>query len=247
MREALRQLILVFILKMQWFIGYKAMFHIPQLTYSQFHDFLFFLPKHPGAAQMLRDIAAVDFLTQLSPNVEPRLRAVIDGTLDQLCHLPDLLPSQGMVYVDGSHTGAATGVASNSQIFFSCLDSVCTYKLWSIQGTCATLFAQMCDCGLWCFICNISSWRRTSCGLFPKGWTGPSRGTAPEDSRYWCFKKALRISFFACKQHTMFSPCAVQCMSLWSAWSFLCSHGWRWQTRIGIFSLRTRGEGQICC
>lgn len=66
---------------------------------------------------MLRDVGAVDFLTQLSPNVEPRLRAVIDGTLDQLFQLPDLLPSQAMAYVHGSHAGAPTGVASHSQIF----------------------------------------------------------------------------------------------------------------------------------
>lgn len=82
---------------------------------------VFFLPKHPGAAQMLRDVGAVDFLTQLSPNVEPRLRAVIDGTLDQLFQLPDLLPSQAMAYAHGSHAGAPTGVASHSQIFFSVL------------------------------------------------------------------------------------------------------------------------------
>lgn len=67
---------------------------------------------------MLRDVAAVDFLTQLSPNVEPRLRAVIDETLDQLCHLPDLLPSQATAYVHGSHGEALTGVASYSQFFF---------------------------------------------------------------------------------------------------------------------------------
>lgn len=81
--------------------------------------FFFFLnlPKHPGAAQMLRDVGAVDFLTQLSPNVEPRLRAVIDGTLDQLFQLPDLLPSQAMAYVHGSHAAAPTGVATRSQIF----------------------------------------------------------------------------------------------------------------------------------
>uniref|UniRef100_A0A671XHA6 Rotatin n=1 Tax=Sparus aurata TaxID=8175 RepID=A0A671XHA6_SPAAU len=56
------------------------------------------LSKHPSAAQMLRDVGAVDFLTQLSPNVEPRLRAVIDGTLDQLFQLPELLPSHAPVY-----------------------------------------------------------------------------------------------------------------------------------------------------
>uniref|UniRef100_A0A673ANH1 Rotatin n=1 Tax=Sphaeramia orbicularis TaxID=375764 RepID=A0A673ANH1_9TELE len=63
------------------------------------------LSKHPSAAQMLRDVGAVDFLTQLSPNVEPRLRAVIDGTLDQLFHLPELLPSHTIVY---SHNQPAT-------------------------------------------------------------------------------------------------------------------------------------------
>ncbi|KAG7267026.1 hypothetical protein CRUP_032122 [Coryphaenoides rupestris] len=53
----------------------------------------FNFPEHPSAAQMLRDVGAVEFLTQLSPNVEPRLRAVIDGTLDQLFQLPEILPS----------------------------------------------------------------------------------------------------------------------------------------------------------
>lgn len=91
--------------------------HYTNFTFN-FVAVCFFLPKHPGAAQMLRDIAAVDFLTQLSPNVESRLRAVIDGTLDQLCHLPDLLPSQAMAYVHGSHAGDPTGVASNGKIFF---------------------------------------------------------------------------------------------------------------------------------
>ncbi|XP_029979443.1 rotatin [Sphaeramia orbicularis] len=67
------------------------------------------LSKHPSAAQMLRDVGAVDFLTQLSPNVEPRLRAVIDGTLDQLFHLPELLPSHTIVY---SHNQPATTVTA---------------------------------------------------------------------------------------------------------------------------------------
>ncbi|KAM4533766.1 rotatin isoform 2-T2 [Odontesthes bonariensis] len=59
------------------------------------------LSKHPGAAQMLRDVGGVDFLTQLSPNIEPSLRAVIDGTLDQLFELPELLPSHSSVYSHG--------------------------------------------------------------------------------------------------------------------------------------------------
>uniref|UniRef100_A0AAX7UVT3 Rotatin N-terminal domain-containing protein n=1 Tax=Astatotilapia calliptera TaxID=8154 RepID=A0AAX7UVT3_ASTCA len=64
-------------------------------------ELLLTLSKHPSAAQMLRDVGAVDFLTQLSPNVEPSLRAVIDGTLDQLFHLPELLPSRVVVYSHG--------------------------------------------------------------------------------------------------------------------------------------------------
>lgn len=60
-------------------------------------------------------------------------------------------------------------------------------------------------------------------------------------------KKPFRTFVFACEQHMMCSPCAVQCTSLWSASSFQCSRGWRWQTQTGIFSHRMRGEGQICC
>ncbi|CAK6971229.1 rotatin [Scomber scombrus] len=66
------------------------------------------LSKHPSAAQMLRDVGAVDFLTQLSPNVEPRLQAVIDGTLDQLFQLPELLPSYTMVYSHRQRSASPT-------------------------------------------------------------------------------------------------------------------------------------------
>ncbi|XP_072306821.1 rotatin isoform X2 [Eucyclogobius newberryi] len=66
------------------------------------------ISKHPSAAQMLRDVGAVDFLTQLSPKVEPRLRAVIDGALDQLFHLPELLPSHTIVYSSKTQTITAT-------------------------------------------------------------------------------------------------------------------------------------------
>uniref|UniRef100_A0A673W2R0 Rotatin n=1 Tax=Salmo trutta TaxID=8032 RepID=A0A673W2R0_SALTR len=56
------------------------------------------LSKHPTAAQMLRDVGAVEFLTQLSPNVEPRLRAIIDGIFDLLFQLPELLPACPTIY-----------------------------------------------------------------------------------------------------------------------------------------------------
>uniref|UniRef100_A0A673ISV2 Rotatin N-terminal domain-containing protein n=1 Tax=Sinocyclocheilus rhinocerous TaxID=307959 RepID=A0A673ISV2_9TELE len=51
------------------------------------------LSKHPSGAQMLREVGAVEFLTQLSPNVDPRLRTIVDGIFDQLFHLPEALPS----------------------------------------------------------------------------------------------------------------------------------------------------------
>ena len=73
--------------------------------------------KHPSAAQMLRDVGGVDFLTQLSPNIEPSLRAVIDGTLDQLFQLPELLPSHSSVYSHGPLCTTPTGVASSCKIF----------------------------------------------------------------------------------------------------------------------------------
>lgn len=68
------------------------------------------LAQHPSSAQMLRDVGAVDFLSQLSPTIEPRLRAVIDETLDQLFQLPELLPSHSAVYSHGpcSYTGVTT-------------------------------------------------------------------------------------------------------------------------------------------
>lgn len=72
---------------------------------------------------MLRDVGAVDFLTQLSPNMEPRLRTVIDGTLDQLFHLPELLPSHAVFSLHGQHSTFPTGVACYSLkiICFDCL------------------------------------------------------------------------------------------------------------------------------
>lgn len=94
------------------------------LTANFYFHFSFGPLKHPSAAQMLRDVGAVDFLIQLSPNMEPRLRAVIDGTLDQLFHLPELLPSHAVFSSHGEHSTAPTGVASYS------LKSLCFYAVF---------------------------------------------------------------------------------------------------------------------
>lgn len=61
----------------------------PTVSNFGFHT----LSKHPTGAQMLRDVGAVEFLTQLSPNVDPHLRTSVDSIFDQLFHLPEVLPS----------------------------------------------------------------------------------------------------------------------------------------------------------
>ncbi|XP_028424991.1 rotatin isoform X1 [Perca flavescens] len=93
---------MLFVYLLEWF-------NFPEVPMQEeVLELLSTLSKHPSAAQMLRDVGAVDFLTQLSPNVEPRLRAVIDGTLDQLFQLPELLPSHIMVYSHGQRTATPT-------------------------------------------------------------------------------------------------------------------------------------------
>ncbi|KAM6135084.1 LOW QUALITY PROTEIN: rotatin [Pterocles gutturalis] len=51
------------------------------------------LIKHPPAAQKLIGIGAVEFFSQLRPNVDPNLQAVIDGIVDGLFFLPSGFPS----------------------------------------------------------------------------------------------------------------------------------------------------------
>ncbi|CAL8400192.1 unnamed protein product [Arctogadus glacialis] len=96
---------MLFVVLLEWF-------NFPEVPMQdEVLELLSTLSKHPSAAQMLRDVGAVEFLTQLSPNVEPRLRAVIDGTLDQLFHLPDLLPSYTTVPPHSSGHGADSPTA----------------------------------------------------------------------------------------------------------------------------------------
>uniref|UniRef100_A0A3Q2Z0W8 Rotatin n=1 Tax=Hippocampus comes TaxID=109280 RepID=A0A3Q2Z0W8_HIPCM len=77
---------MLFVYLLEWF-------NFPEVPMQEeVLDLLLTLSKHPSAAQMLRDVEAEDFLSQLSANVEPRLRAVIDATLDQLFQLPELIP-----------------------------------------------------------------------------------------------------------------------------------------------------------
>ncbi|KAJ8376596.1 hypothetical protein SKAU_G00071760 [Synaphobranchus kaupii] len=76
------------------FVGLLEWFNFPEVPIQrEVLELLNTLAKHPTAAQMLRDVGAVEFLTQLSPNVEPQLQTVIDGIFDRLFHLPELLPN----------------------------------------------------------------------------------------------------------------------------------------------------------
>ncbi|KAJ0059545.1 hypothetical protein NL108_001905, partial [Boleophthalmus pectinirostris] len=95
---------MLFVYLLEWF-------NFPEVPMQeQVLELITTLSKHPSAAQMLRDVGAVDFLTQLSLKVEPRLRAVIDGALDQLFQLPELLPSHTIVYSGKTQTTIATGL-----------------------------------------------------------------------------------------------------------------------------------------
>ncbi|KAG9479116.1 hypothetical protein GDO78_012662 [Eleutherodactylus coqui] len=50
------------------------------------------LVKHAAAAQWLIDMGAVDFFSQLRPNVEPNLQPIVDDILDGLFLLPTEIP-----------------------------------------------------------------------------------------------------------------------------------------------------------
>ncbi|KAK1192717.1 RTTN protein, partial [Pygoscelis papua] len=54
------------------------------------------LIKHPPAAQKMVGIGAVEFFSQLRPNVDPNLQAIIDGIVDGLFFLPSGLPSSSL-------------------------------------------------------------------------------------------------------------------------------------------------------
>lgn len=115
-----------------------------------FMTIYFLSSKHPSAAQMLRDVGAVDFLTQLSPNVEPRLRAVIDGTLDQLFQLPELLPSYTMVYSHRQHSASPTGVASYAKYL--------VFRICHLQNSALVTFR-------WCFFQYPNGYFSNKCGI----------------------------------------------------------------------------------
>ncbi|NXD84645.1 RTTN protein, partial [Halcyon senegalensis] len=59
-------------------------------------NFVNSLIKHPPAAQEMIGIGAVEFFSQLRPNVDPNLQAIIDGIVDGLFFLPSGFPSSSL-------------------------------------------------------------------------------------------------------------------------------------------------------
>ncbi|XP_071411006.1 rotatin isoform X3 [Pithys albifrons albifrons] len=59
-------------------------------------NFVNSLIKHPLAAEKMIGIGAVEFFSQLRPDVDPNLQAIIDGIVDGLFFLPSELPSSSV-------------------------------------------------------------------------------------------------------------------------------------------------------
>ncbi|XP_053717203.1 rotatin [Synchiropus splendidus] len=98
------------------FVCLLEWFNFPEVPMQEeVLELLSTLSKHPSAAQMLRDVDAVDFLTQLSSNLEPRLQPVIDSTLDQLFQLPELFPPHGATPFHGLPAVSATDTNAEDQ------------------------------------------------------------------------------------------------------------------------------------
>ncbi|KAM6283410.1 rotatin isoform 2-T2 [Porphyrio hochstetteri] len=82
-------------------------------------NFLNNLIKHPPAAQKLIGIGAVEFFSQLRPNVDPNLQAIIDGIVDGLFYLPSGLPSSSLSvrYQTQSQSSVYQPVLPQEEIF----------------------------------------------------------------------------------------------------------------------------------
>ncbi|TSK98361.1 Rotatin [Bagarius yarrelli] len=78
----------------QLFINLLHWFNYPEVPLQEeVLQLLNTLAAHPTGAFMLRDVGGVDFITQLSSNVDPQLRTLAETILDQLYHLHVYSPS----------------------------------------------------------------------------------------------------------------------------------------------------------
>uniref|UniRef100_A0A8B9HY40 Rotatin N-terminal domain-containing protein n=1 Tax=Astyanax mexicanus TaxID=7994 RepID=A0A8B9HY40_ASTMX len=79
------------------FINLLEWFNFPEVPMQEeVLELLSTLSTHPTGAHMLSDVGAVEFLTQLSPSVEPSLQTIIDSIFDHLFHLP-VSPSPSVI------------------------------------------------------------------------------------------------------------------------------------------------------
>ncbi|XP_075272661.1 rotatin isoform X3 [Opisthocomus hoazin] len=79
------------------FLNLLEWFNFPVVTMKEeVLNFVNNLIKHPPAAQKLIGIGAVEFFSQLRPNMDPNLQAIIDGIVDALFFLPSGLPSSSL-------------------------------------------------------------------------------------------------------------------------------------------------------
>ncbi|MGH0180930.1 UNVERIFIED_CONTAM: hypothetical protein FKN15_008410 [Acipenser sinensis] len=77
---------MLFVCLLEWF-------NFPEVPMQgEVLELLCHLVKHPSATQLLGEVGAVEFLTQLRPIVEPKRQATIDGILDGLFQLPEIPP-----------------------------------------------------------------------------------------------------------------------------------------------------------
>uniref|UniRef100_A0A670I8F0 Rotatin n=1 Tax=Podarcis muralis TaxID=64176 RepID=A0A670I8F0_PODMU len=75
------------------------------------------LVKHPSAVEQLVGIGAVEFFTQLRPNVDPNLQAVIDGILDGLFVLPSEISADYQEVSYQTPLPAVTNIEANAGYF----------------------------------------------------------------------------------------------------------------------------------
>ncbi|XP_009469615.1 PREDICTED: rotatin [Nipponia nippon] len=79
------------------FLNLLEWFNFPVVSMKEeVLNFVNNLIKHPPAAQKMIGIGAVEFFSQLRPNVDPNLQAIIDGIVDGLFFLPSGLPSSSL-------------------------------------------------------------------------------------------------------------------------------------------------------
>ncbi|XP_069047677.1 rotatin [Lepisosteus oculatus] len=99
------------------FVSLLEWFNFPEVpTPGEVMGLLNVLAKHPTAAQLLREVGAVEFLSQLRPSVAPELQPSVDGILDRLFQLPELPPDCPQAFDQGQELAAAENKVLLEQI-----------------------------------------------------------------------------------------------------------------------------------